>query len=123
MYLPYIADYIYTNATSLPLNLKGLLVFDPSLGSVVVQEQIPALQFLKDNANVFALNASYTEELQKKSDACGYSNYSATNLKYPPAGGLLPYPGGTDDYTFECDLWNSIFNATVRNRFAGLSRV
>ncbi|KAH9922149.1 Alpha/Beta hydrolase protein [Amylocystis lapponica] len=40
-YIPYIADYIYSNPDILDLNLKGFWISDPSISWDVVQEEIP----------------------------------------------------------------------------------
>ncbi|KAK7691257.1 hypothetical protein QCA50_004650 [Cerrena zonata] len=54
-YVPYIANYIYEHPTLLDLKLKGFWISDPSLSWDVVQEQIPAVNFVHKYENVFSL--------------------------------------------------------------------
>ncbi|KAL4253795.1 Carboxypeptidase [Abortiporus biennis] len=113
MYVPYLANYIYENATTtLDLSLKGFWVSDPSIGTDLVMEEIPAVRFVQKYENVFAFNQSFMNELQTISDKCGYTNYTDEHLTYPPKG-LLPLPGGTTRITDACDVWDLIFDAAV----------
>lgn len=50
--------------------------------------------------------------LDARASACGYANYSATHLTYPPKG-LFPLPGKSVEADEGCDLWDEIFNATL----------
>jgi carboxypeptidase D len=60
---------------------------------------------------VFPFNSSYWEYLQNVSDTCGYTNYSANHVTYPPAG-QLPFPKGANQTTgrinYTCDIWDMI---------------
>lgn len=80
-----IANYIYTNNNSLPLNLQGIMIFDPSTsmrkelqrwlyaltqwraGYNIVQEEIPAVDFANHWAPLLNLNDSFTAYLQNQS--------------------------------------------------------
>jgi carboxypeptidase D len=69
--------------------------------------------------HVFALNSTFMAELQKRSDACGFTDYSAKYATYPP-NGLLPLPTqafhglpNAGNITAECALFDDIFNATI----------
>ncbi|PVG01434.1 alpha/beta-hydrolase [Serendipita vermifera] len=112
MYVPYIADYIYKHSAQLDLKLKGIWIADPVLGWDVVQNQIPAVNFVHKYENVFALNQTFMKELDKTAKRCGYSDYMAKHLKYPPHG-LLPLPGNSITFDEGCDVWDMIFNAAL----------
>jgi len=113
-YVPYIANYIYENTTysTLPLNLQGIWIADPSTSYDIVQEQIPALDIVRANPNLFALNSTYMTYLESQNEKCGYEGYAEKYLQYPPSG-PLPLPNGTSEYTDECDLFTAIFNAAL----------
>lgn len=52
-------------------------------------------------------------QLDAKAASCGYADYSATHVTYPPKG-LLPLPGdGSTEFADGCDVWTDIFNAAL----------
>jgi len=119
-YVPYIANYLYEHPGLVPLNLKGIWITDPSLSWDLVQEQIPALPLVHKFEHVWAFNQSFLNQLQKRSDACGYTDYSTKYATYPPKG-PLPLLSNTFNGTIptfgniipECDLWDDIFTASL----------
>ncbi|KAF9050779.1 alpha/beta-hydrolase [Hymenopellis radicata] len=111
-YVPYIANYIYEHPDELELNLKGIWIADPVLGWDVVQEQIPAVDFVHKYENVFAFNQSFLATLDELAETCNYAGYVDKFATYPPTG-LLPLPG-TDTFADDgCDLWDLIFDAAL----------
>jgi carboxypeptidase D len=60
---------------------------------------------------VFPFNSTFWTYLQNVSDTCGYTNYSAQHVKYPPAG-QLPFPSAANQTTgrvpYSCDIWDMI---------------
>ncbi|KAG8813069.1 hypothetical protein FRC17_001683 [Serendipita sp. 399] len=112
MYIPYIADYIYSHPKALDLKLKGIWMADPILGWDVVQNQIPAVNFVHKYENVFAFNQTFMKELDKINKKCGYANYMDKYLKYPPRG-KLPLPGHSTQFDPGCDVWTLIFEAAL----------
>ncbi|GJE99440.1 carboxypeptidase [Phanerochaete sordida] len=111
MYVPYITDFIYENPGMLDLNTKGFWISDPSIGFDVIQEEMPAFNFVKKYQNVFSLNETFMAHIQNISDSCGYTNYSETFVTFPPKG-LMPVPGNSTEGTRDCRLWDQIFEAT-----------
>ncbi|KAK7676938.1 hypothetical protein QCA50_020056 [Cerrena zonata] len=111
-YIPYIANYIYEHPTLLDLKLKGFWISDPTLSWNIVQAQIPVANYVHQYEHVFSLNKTFMAHLDAQSEACGYTNYSATHVTYPPKG-LLPVPGDTIWYTSECDIWYQVFEAAL----------
>ena len=51
------------------------------------------------------------QQLQDQADSCGYTNYMADFVTYPPAG-QLPYPNNATDHRVPagCDIWDTIYN-------------
>lgn len=45
-------------------------------------------------------------------DSCGYTNYSATYVTFPPKG-PLPLPGSSPEGARGCRVWDMIFDAAV----------
>ncbi|TDL17652.1 alpha/beta-hydrolase [Rickenella mellea] len=112
MYLPYIANYIYTHPGQLDLDLQGFWVADPVVSWDVVQEQIPAVPFVHKYEHVFAFNQTFLAHLDQRAEACGYAGYMDEFVTYPPKG-LLPLPGGSTEGPDGCDLWDEIFDAAL----------
>ncbi|KAG6910181.1 hypothetical protein DXG01_012630 [Tephrocybe rancida] len=112
-YVPYIANYIYEHPNSLNLKLQGTWTADPSLSYDVVQEQIPAVDFVHRYENVFAFNQTFLDQLDHLNKKCNYANYTKKYLKYPPKG-KLPLPGKSTSADDGCDLWDLIFEEALR---------
>ncbi|KAG1897584.1 Alpha/Beta hydrolase protein [Suillus fuscotomentosus] len=108
-YVPYLANYIYENPTLLDLSLQGMWISDPSLSWDVVQEQIPAVDFVNKYAGLFSFNQTFTNYLEKTAARCNYTGYVDKYVTYPPAG-LLPLPGDSVEAAEGCDVWDDIFN-------------
>ncbi|KZT23191.1 alpha/beta-hydrolase [Neolentinus lepideus HHB14362 ss-1] len=111
-YVPYIANYIYNHPGDLDLSLKGIWISDPSLSYDIVQEEIPAVDFVHKYESVFSLSQTYMAYLDKTAEQCGYAGYYQKYVTYPPKG-LLPLPGGTPDISDGCDVWDSIYSAAL----------
>ncbi|KAF7318183.1 Carboxypeptidase [Mycena chlorophos] len=112
MYVPYIANYIYENPGSLDLNLQGIWIADPVIGWDVVQEQIPAVDFVHKYEGVFSFNQSFMAELDAVAEKCNYAGYYEKFATYPPAG-VLPLPGKSTEADRGCDVWDMIFDAAL----------
>ncbi|KZT13238.1 alpha/beta-hydrolase [Laetiporus sulphureus 93-53] len=112
IYVPYLANYNYENPRALNLTLKGFWISDPSVSWDVVQEQIPAVNFVHKYENVFAFHTSFMEFLDATAERCNYTDYYETYVTYPPAG-LLPLPGISIEADEGCDVWDAIFNAAL----------
>ncbi|KAH0839339.1 Alpha/Beta hydrolase protein [Lanmaoa asiatica] len=107
-----IANYIYEHPTLLDLSLQGIWISDPLLSWDVVQEEIPAVDFVHKYQGLFSFNQTYLEYLDEKAVACNYTNYVTTYVTYPPKG-LLPLPGDSIESADGCDVWDDIFNSAL----------
>ncbi|TFK88356.1 alpha/beta-hydrolase [Polyporus arcularius HHB13444] len=112
MYVPYLANYIYEHPGALNLNLTGFFVADPVLGWDVVQEQIPAVNFVHKYEHVFSLNQTFMAELDAVAAKCNYADYMEKHVTYPPKG-ILPLPGKSTEADRGCDVWDMIFDAAL----------
>ncbi|KAH0586840.1 hypothetical protein H2248_005685 [Termitomyces sp. 'cryptogamus'] len=111
-YVPYIANFIYEHPTLVDLSLQGIWISDPSLSWDVVQEQIPAVDFVHKYEHVFAFNQSFMAQLDALAAKCNYAGYFAKHVTYPPQG-LLPLPGKSTSADPGCDAWDIIFEAAL----------
>ncbi|KAF9530918.1 alpha/beta-hydrolase [Crepidotus variabilis] len=111
-YVPYIASYIYAHPTALSLKLQGIWIADPSLSYDIIQEQVPAVDFVRKYENVFSFNQTFTAQIEAKAQKCGYTGYIQKYVTYPPKG-QLPYPGNSSHISKDCDVWDDIFNAAL----------
>ncbi|KAI0270300.1 Alpha/Beta hydrolase protein [Russula aff. rugulosa BPL654] len=55
-YLPYIADYMFSHPTLLDLKVQGMWLASPILAQDVVSMQVPSVDFVNKNLNVFPLS-------------------------------------------------------------------
>lgn len=94
-------------------NLEATMIYDPSTSSDAIQEQIPAVQFVDTYYNLMPFNDSFRAQIHNMSDSCGYTDYIAKYLTFPPPG---PFPvelPGQDAYGNtlpECDVFDTIYN-------------
>lgn len=92
------------------MDVRGAMIYDPSINYDVVLEDIPAAAFMNYWAPLFNLNQTFVEDINNRSEKCGYTSFLNDNLVFPPKG-LLPTPPNVD-YSMEgCSLWNDIYNA------------
>ncbi|KAG1768812.1 Alpha/Beta hydrolase protein [Suillus occidentalis] len=111
-YVPYIANHIHENPTQLDLSLQGIWINDPLISWGVVQQQIPAVDFVKKHAYVFSFNQTFMNHLEEKAATCNYTGYVDKYVTYPPTG-LLPLPGDSADSADGCEVWDVIYNASL----------
>ncbi|PIL36469.1 hypothetical protein GSI_00158 [Ganoderma sinense ZZ0214-1] len=112
MYVPYLANFIYEHPTDLNLTLNGFWVSDPVLGWDVVQEQIPAVDFVHKYEGVFSFNQTFLAHLDSVAETCNYAGYVDKHVTFPPKG-LLPLPGKSVEADRGCDVWDLIFDAAL----------
>ena len=55
---------------------------------------------------------TYMAHIQSIADSCGYTNYSAIYVTFPP-NGPLPLPGESTEGDRGCRLWEQIFDAAL----------
>ncbi|KAG1800310.1 Alpha/Beta hydrolase protein [Suillus plorans] len=107
-----IANYIYEDPSRLDLLLQGIWINDPLISWFVVQQEIPALDFVKKHASLFSFNHTYMDYLDEMAATCNYTGYMDKYVTYPPKG-LLPLPGDSTDFAQGCDIWGDIYNNSL----------
>ncbi|KJK67289.1 Serine carboxypeptidase [Aspergillus parasiticus SU-1] len=112
-YVPYISAAMLDRNDTEHYDLKGALVYDPCIGQHdYIQEEVPAVPFVQQNANLFNFNSSFMSELEKLHDSCGYKDYLDEYLVFPPAG---VQPQKFFNYTSDadCDVFDLISNEAL----------
>lgn len=86
------------------------MVYDPCIGQFdYVQQEVPAVPFVLNNANLFNFNQSFLNELEALHKKCGYEEYIGEYLTFPPPGNQ---PVEFFNYTSQasCDVFDLIYN-------------
>ncbi|KAI0009938.1 Alpha/Beta hydrolase protein [Xylariaceae sp. FL0662B] len=109
LYCPYIASAMLDAAETEPdyYNVSGMIIYDPVLGDDVVQSATTVVPFVDYHRSLMPFNDSFSAYIHDLHDTCGFADYHATYLTYPPPG---PQPA---DYAAgvsrECQgLWGAV---------------
>ena len=104
-----VSEYEDTSDTVADSSL-GALAYDPCIGQFdYVQEEIPVVPFVQENANLFNFNETFMAELEKLHHQCGYADYIDKYLTFPPP---KEQPTLFFNYTSmaKCDLFDLVYN-------------
>ncbi|KAF2260498.1 carboxypeptidase cpdS precursor [Lojkania enalia] len=99
-YIPYIADAALSKNDTEYYDVRGILIYDPSVASDALLEDVPAVPFVDHWAGLFNLNKTFMDHIHERAEECGYTDYMNTYLSFPPPG-PLPEPR-------QCGLWEDI---------------
>ncbi|KAF2795551.1 carboxypeptidase cpdS precursor [Melanomma pulvis-pyrius CBS 109.77] len=110
-YIPYYADAMLAENDTEYFDVQGILVYDPSVASDSLLEDVPAVAYVDKWSGLFNLNKTFTEDIHARADKCGYTDYLNTYLTFPPPGPLPQPPSSAADDG--CALWNDITNAVM----------
>ena len=111
-YVPFISAAMLNAKNKTYYDLKGALVYDPSIGSDYDQEEATAVPYVNANQNLFAFNQSFMEQLNQLDESCGYAAYRKKYLQFPPPG---PQPVKHVNYNTigACDVFDTINAAAL----------
>ncbi|KAH6656070.1 Alpha/Beta hydrolase protein [Truncatella angustata] len=105
-YCPYIGSAMLDANDTTYYDVSGLMIYDPTLMDDIVQTSHTVVPFVDYHTNLMPFNNSYNDYLHEQHESCGFANFSATYLQYPPPG---PQPS-TDGLSDECaNLWGSVY--------------
>lgn len=107
-YVPYIAHAMLEANDTTYYNFSSLMIYDPSLSTDVVQEQVPTVPFIDYWAPLLNLNDSFREYAHKVADDCGYTQFLEESLVFPPKG---PLPSPPDNSSDACDIFDTAIAA------------
>jgi len=108
-YVPYIADAMLKKKNSEHYNVKGVMIYDPSIAEGAILNDVPAVPYVDKWSGLFNFNETFTQDIHKRADACGYTDYFAKYLTFPPPG-KIPQPANNSKVE-GCSLWQDIFDA------------
>ncbi|KAI9719041.1 MAG: hypothetical protein M1812_003671 [Candelaria pacifica] len=107
-YVPYIADAMFNANDTKYYNVQATMIYDPSTSSDSVQEEVPVVAFVDYWSGLFNLNASFSADIHKRADSCGYTSFLNDYLVFPPKG---PLPAPPNSSVPGCDIFGDVFNA------------
>jgi carboxypeptidase D len=107
-YVPYIADAMHNKNDTKYYNANSLIIYDPVTSYDNVQEDVVVAPFVDYWSGLFNLNASFTSYLKKQHKACGYEDFLAKTLVFPPKG---PLPSPPNSSVPGCGLFEDVFEA------------
>ncbi|KAI9784285.1 MAG: hypothetical protein M1839_002346 [Geoglossum umbratile] len=110
-YVPYIADAMFNANDTEYFNVQSILIYDPLISTVDLQEDVPVVAYVDYWQPLFGLNASFMADIHTRADKCGYASYLNDNLVFPPKGPLPPPPNATSP---GCDIFDDVFYAVNR---------
>jgi carboxypeptidase D len=97
--------------------MSGMTIYNPSLAADEIQEPIPAVQFTEYWTGLFPFNDTFRADLKRREQSCGYADYVAEYLVYPPKGPQpSQLPGTHPNGTTRDECWNiywDIFDAIL----------
>lgn len=108
-YVPYISAAMLNQKDKKYFDLKGCLVYDPCIGDFnYIQEEMVAVPFVQQANNLFGFNATFLSQLDALDKTCGYADYRAKYLAFPPPSPQPPffvnYSSATDQTCFVFNL-------------------
>lgn len=113
--MPYISAAMLNQKNKTNYDLSGALVYDPCIGEFdYIQEEVPALQAVQNNANLFNFNSTFMSHLEQLNKQCGYEDYFNKWFKFPAAG-VQPPTSFNETSQASCDIFDIIQNAVYDN--------
>ncbi|CAL5872611.1 uncharacterized protein PFLUO_LOCUS6876 [Penicillium psychrofluorescens] len=109
-YVPYISAAFLDQKDKEYFDLDGALAYDPCIGQFdYVQEEVPVVPLIQQNANLFNFNETFMAELEYLHKACGYEEYIEKHLAFPPKE---HQPPKFFNYTTQakCDVFDLVYN-------------
>ncbi|KAF3931168.1 hypothetical protein ABW19_dt0201273 [Dactylella cylindrospora] len=107
-YIPYIADAMFNRKDTKYFNIKGTLLYDPSIGYDLLQQSIPAYEFALRNNAILNIPDSNMERLRNLSEVCHYQKLYKEGMTFPPTG-QLNTTGMGDKYACT-GIWDNLWD-------------
>ncbi|KAL1310734.1 hypothetical protein AAFC00_000987 [Neodothiora populina] len=111
MYVPYISSHFLDLNNTKYYDVKGAMIYDPSINYDVVLEDIPTAAFIDYWGPLLNLNKTFIDDIHARADKCGYTAFMEEALTFPPKNRTLPTPPNLNYDMEGCELWNDVFNA------------
>lgn len=109
-YVPYVADAFINANDPTYYNLAGVGINDPILGDETVQQEMTVVPYVDKWKELFYFNETFTQQIHDAADKCGYTDYLAKYLTFPPPPAPFPVLNGSIP---GCDLFDSVYYAEM----------
>ncbi|EJT73262.1 hypothetical protein GGTG_10109 [Gaeumannomyces tritici R3-111a-1] len=115
LYCPYIASAFLDAKDTTFYDMKGMMIYDPSVAPDTLTELAPVVSFVDYWGGLFPFNDTFRADIHARADKCGYTDFMKEYLVYPPKGPIpdaLPGMDETGAIKPECSgIYNDIFSA------------
>lgn len=115
MFVPYIANHFLEQNDDEYYKVKGIQVNDPAIGPLPIMEHAASVQYLNKYSTYFNLNDSFMDAVNDRAKECGFTDFMAEALKFPP-NGTFAFPDSinvTAVVDEDCKLWMDIATAAL----------
>ncbi|RDA93051.1 hypothetical protein CP533_0702 [Ophiocordyceps camponoti-saundersi (nom. inval.)] len=106
--IPYIAARMLDRGDTTYFNVKGIQIINGLVNEYAVLQAAPAANALDHFREELGLNHTLVSELKAKADGCGYTQFMADALTYPPP---VNFPATPDDSRTDCRIWQKSIGA------------
>jgi len=117
MYCPYIANAFLEANNKTYYDMSGMIIYNPLLTHEEIHEPIPVVQFVEYWSGLFPFNDTFRADIKAREKKCGYADWMAKYLVYPPKGHIpMPLPGTDKKGRTRDECWNlywDIFDAIM----------
>ncbi|KAA1079975.1 hypothetical protein PGTUg99_016285 [Puccinia graminis f. sp. tritici] len=116
-YISYAADKIYALQSKLALKLQGILLINAFISTPDYQQHIPIASYVTKNNDAFKFTPAQLKHLQATDNECGFSQYLAQHLTFPPRG-VFPQvtkavdPAHAPDFKEQCMIFMEMFQGS-----------
>ncbi|KAI1370467.1 alpha/beta-hydrolase [Hypoxylon crocopeplum] len=112
LYCPYIASAMLDQNDTTYYNVSGMMIYDPVLGDDVVQNAATTVPFVDYHRSLMTFNDSFSAHIHDLHDSCGFADFNARYLTYPPPG---PQPPNyARSVSRECrGLWDEVLDEAL----------
>ncbi|KAI8271198.1 putative serine carboxypeptidase [Colletotrichum sp. SAR11_239] len=115
LFSPYISSAMLDAEDTDYFNVKGMMIFDPSISQRSIGQQFGVTKSLEYWGPVFTLNDTARAKVNEIDQRCGYSEYVDKYLTFPPSGTQpVDVPRAWDpdnEYIPECDILSFVAEA------------
>ncbi|KIW04274.1 uncharacterized protein PV09_04576 [Verruconis gallopava] len=111
-YVPYVASAMIDQNDTEYFNVSGALMYDPVIGQYeYIGQTVPTVPYIQKYAMFFNFNETFMSELESAHKSCGYADYLAKYMTFPPAGLQPPLEGMFNQTSQSCDVWTNAYTA------------
>lgn len=114
-YVPYVSAAILDQNDTKHFDLGGALMYDPVIGQYEYGGQtLPTVPYVQKHKEFFNFNETFMAQLTESYQTCGYADFNAKYLTFPPSGPQPTLQGSHNNINDSCDVWNLAYNAAFQ---------